>query len=88
MQNWKQKLAWLSGGMTLAFFVPVIWIVTAFGEPIGHAMVFLEIWTFGFPEWMMILVLTSIFMPIVRSLDLYFNLFGFNDKCDAHENSE
>ena len=35
---------------------------------------------FSFPEWMMLLVLSSMFVPLTRYFDLKFNLFGFNCK--------
>ena len=91
MRNWKQKLAWISVGMAFPFlFLAIFFGVAVGGTPIEYVIGFLQIlWRFGFPEWMVFLVLSSIFVPLIRYFDLKFNLFGFNNKnCDTPENSE
>ena len=91
MRNWKQKLAWISVGMTLAFFIPVIWIGIVDGNPIGYANATLRslLWDLYIPEVVYFLIISSMLTLVIRYYDLKFNLFGFNNKnCDTPENSE
>ena len=60
------------------------------GTPVEYVTGLLQtLWQFGFPEWMVFIVLSSMFAPWIRYFDLKFNIFGFNDKnCKTSEISD
>ena len=67
--------------MTLAFFIPVIWIGIVDGNPIGHANASLSLLMgLYFPEVALFFMVSSMFTLAVRHFDLRFNLFGLNSE--------